>query len=70
MLFHSKTYGESIKAAVELYVNADLKTLIAQDLTNFFNNKINSIPPHIDLEKRDVRDGYFSHILKDLSKLK
>lgn len=69
VLFHSKAYGNIAKEAVNQYVNSQLKTQYAEKINEFFNAKIDDIPPHIDLTNKDVKEGYYNHILKELAKI-
>jgi hypothetical protein len=68
-LFRSKKYGEIIKLCLDLYVEAKISTELTLKLKEFFDQKLNSIPPHINLEKNEVKEGYYTHILKDLKAL-
>lgn len=69
ILYRSIAYGQILKIVILGYEKSNFDTDYSMRVKRYFEEKLSSIPPHIDLSKDDVKEGYYKHILKEISSI-
>ena len=68
ILFKSETYKNIILHCLHLYSKEEQAPNLVVNLEKYFLSKITKIPPHVDVNKLDMREGFLSHILKEIKR--
>ena len=68
IIYRSSVYGELLKELLGGYLEAPIAADYTQEVKTYFEEKLANIPPHIDIKKGEVRDGYYNYMIKELRK--
>ena len=65
VIINSTTYAELTKLLINLYCDATDCEVFSQTTKAFSQEKLNSLPSHIDITKSEIKNGYLEHLLKE-----